>query len=227
MKTLLLGLLLLGFARVTWADDKADLDKRINALTTRLETLQAKPDKAIPWDKLSKAQGIILLERVKGGLVFGYEDGRGVAMVKDKKSHKWSAAAFMTSGTTSFGLQAGGEQSFYVVLLMTTNSAFLMTEPNFNFGGEARASAGNAHDGTDTTTNSVDMPIQVYDDRNGFYGGAVVKGGTLAPDDKANTTYYGGSFTMKDILFDKKVKATQPAIDLAAKLTELSKKPKN
>lgn len=218
--------MLVGLAQAAFAVDQADLDKRIHALTGRLETLQSKPDKAIPWETLNKAQGIILLEKVKGGLVFGYEGGNGVAMVREAKSHKWSAAAFMASSASSFGLQAGGEQSFYVVLLMNTNSARSMTEPNFDFGGEARGTAGNAHGGADSTVSSADQPILIYDDRNGFYNGAVVKGGTLSPDDKANTAYYGGFFTMKDILFDKKVKPTQPAIDLAKKLNEFSKKPK-
>ena len=102
-----------------------------------------------------------------------------------------------------------------------------MVEPNFNFGGEARGTAGNAHGGADSTIDSAEQPILIYDVRNGFYNGAVVKGGTLSPDEKANTAYYGGYFTMKDILFDKKVKPTKPAIELANKLNELSKKPKD
>jgi SH3 domain-containing YSC84-like protein 1 len=227
MKTILLGLMLLGLVQTTFAIDQAELDKRIAALTGRLVTMQTKPDKAIPWDTLKKAQGIILLERVKGGLVFGYEGGNGVAMVREGKSHKWSPAAFMASSASSFGLQAGGEQSFYVILIMNTNSAASMIEPNFNFGGEARGTAGNAHGGADSTIDSAEQPILIYDDRNGFYNGAVVKGGTLSPDEKANTAYYGGYFTMKDILFDKKVKPTKPSIELANKLNELSKKPKD
>ncbi len=95
MKMLTLGLVLLGFASSTFATDKVQLDNRIRTLTGKFEELQVKPDKCVPADNLRKAQGIILLDRTKAGLVFGYQGGGGVALVKDPKTAKWSAAGFM------------------------------------------------------------------------------------------------------------------------------------
>ena len=88
MKTLTVGLLVLGFVSSTFAVDKVALDNRIRTLTGKFEELQSKPDKCVPAETLRKAQGILLLDRTKAGLVFGYHGGGGVAMVKDAKG-KW------------------------------------------------------------------------------------------------------------------------------------------
>jgi lipid-binding SYLF domain-containing protein len=219
MKTLLLGLILLGFAASALAIDKAELDNRIRTLTAKLETLQQKPDKRIPADNLRKARGIILLDRTKAGFIFAYQGGGGVALVKDAKTDKWSTVAFLAANEASLGFQVGGQQSFYVILLMNTNATRLLTEPNFEFGGEARGTAGNTTSGVEGTVSSAEQPTLVYDDRKGLYGGAAVKGGAIAPDDEANRAYYEQSVTMQDILFDKKVKATKAASELAAKIS--------
>jgi lipid-binding SYLF domain-containing protein len=227
MKKLFAALMLFAVANAALALTHEELDNRINALAAKLDEMQRKPDKAIPADLLAKAQGIILLEKVKGGLVFGYEGGHGIAMVREGRTHRWSPAAFMASSASSFGLQAGGEQNFFVILVMNTNSTRLMTEPNFDFGGEARGTAGNSHGGAESTINSDEAPVLIYSDRTGFYNGAVVKGGTLSPDKDANQVYYGDFYTMRDILMDHKVKATQDAINLGKKLNEFSRKPRN
>jgi len=46
------------------------------------------------------------------------------------------------------------------------------------------------------------------------------KGAFLAPDSNADLAYYGQFLTVKEILFDKKVKPTPAAIDLAKKISD-------
>lgn len=220
----MLGLILLGFACSTLAIDKVELDNRLRLLTAKFEAMQQKPDKSVPAENLRKAQGIILLDRTKAGFLFAYQGGGGVALVKDPKSQEWSPAAFLAANEASLGFQIGGEQNFYVILLMSTNATRLLTEPNFEFGGEARGTANNTSvaEGGKVTTPQRD--VLVYDDRKGLYGGAAIKGGAISPDDQANRVYYGEVLTVKDILFDHKVKATEAASDLARKLNDHSKR---
>src|SRR5437879_12618216 len=97
MKTIMLGLIMLGFAASALAIDKAELDNRIRTLTDKLEALQQKPDKRIPADNLRKARGIILLDRTKAGFIFAFQGGGGVALVKDPTTDKWGPAAFLTA----------------------------------------------------------------------------------------------------------------------------------
>jgi lipid-binding SYLF domain-containing protein len=217
--------LLLGVAGSAWALDKAALDNRIRQLTAKFEAMQQKPDRYIPPETLRKAHGIILLDRTKAGFVFAYQGGGGVAMVRDPKSRKWSPPAFLEANEASLGFQLGGEQAFFVILLMNTNVTRLLTEPTFEFGGEARGTAGDETAGAKGTITSTEKQILVYDDRKGLYGGAAIKGGAIGPHAEANHTYYESSVTMMDILFGKKVKPTEPASALAAKFDQFSKPP--
>jgi SH3 domain-containing YSC84-like protein 1 len=224
MKKTMIGLVVLSCVLSATAVEKAELDRRIRALTDKFEALQQQPDKAVPAENLRKAQGIILLDRTKAGFIFAYQGGGGLALARDSKSGRWSPAAFLSANEASLGFQAGGEQNFYVILLMSTNATRLLTEPSYDFGGEARGTAGDSSVGVERKISSNGRPVLVYDERKGFYGGAAMKGGAIAPDDEANRVYYGQFVTMRDILFDKKVKSTETATDLAAKITEHSKK---
>ena len=226
MKTTLFCLVLVSCALSASAVDKADLDNRIRTLTDKFDALQRQPDKAVPADTLRKAQGIILLDRTKAGFIFAYQGGGGVAMVRDTKTGKWSPTAFMKANEASLGFQIGGEQNFFVILLMNTNATRLLLESNFDFGGEARGTAGDNSTGVEGMVTSTEAAVLVYDDRKGLFGGAAIKGGAVESDEKANSIYYEESASAKDILFHKKVKPTESATELAAKITEYSKKPK-
>lgn len=223
MKTILSSLIL-GFALSALAVDKAELDNRVRELTAELDAMQ-RSAKAVPADALRKAQGIVLLSRTKAGFIFAYQGGGGVAVVKDAKTGEWSPTAFLSANEASLGFQIGGEQNFYVILLMNTNATRLLTEPKFEFGGEARGTAGDATSGVEGKVTSVEQPVLVYDSRQGLFGGVAIKGGGIVPDDGANRAYYGEFPSMRDILFDKKVKHSEATTALIARIIELSKPP--
>lgn len=92
----------------------------------------------------------------------------------------------------------------------------------FDFGAEARGTAGDVSAGTERSLDKPDQQLWVYDDRRGLYGGMALKAGALTPDNEANRVYYGQFLTINDILFDKKAKPTQSSKDLAAKIAEYS-----
>ena len=215
--------LLLGLATAASAVDKAELDNRIRAFTAKFEALQQKPDKAIPVETLRKAHGIVLLDRTKAGFVFAFQGGSGVALVKNAESGQWSPAAWMAANEASLGFQLGGQQSFVVLLLMTTNATRALIEANLEFGGEARGTAGDTSSGAEGKIQSKPASVLVYDDTKGLYGGAAVKAGALAPDPEANRVYYDQFLTMQEILFDRKVKPTEAVTGLITKFNEQSK----
>jgi lipid-binding SYLF domain-containing protein len=109
-------------------------------------------------------------------------------------------------------------------MLMNTNAARILTDSDIEFGGEASGTAGETSGGVEGKVSTTERSILVYDDRNGLYGGAAIKGGSLSPDEKANQLYYGQYLTMEDILFNKKVKQTETVATLAEKVAQLSKK---
>lgn len=223
IKPILLGLALLGLAVSATAVEKKELEGRLSKLTAQFEALQQKADKRVPAEVLRKAQGIILLDRTKAGFIFAYQGGAGVALVKDPKSEKWSPAAFLKADEASLGFQIGGEQAFYVILLMDTNATSRLTNPQAEFGGEARGTAGDVSAGEGVRFSSHAQSVLIFSDRKGLYGGATIKGGAVSPDEAANRVYYGQPLTLKDILFDKKVKPTESASELARKVIQHSK----
>jgi len=226
MKYILSTLLLLGLVAPAFAIDKPALDKRVNKLTTKFEAMQIKPDKRIPADKLKKAKGIILLDRTKAGLIFAYQGGSGVAMLRDKYG-KWSPPAFLKANEASLGFQIGGQQAFFVILLMHDSAVKMLTEGNVSFGGEASGTAGNSADGVDGTLDSTEQMTLVYSDKSGLYGGASLKGGALTPDTEANIAYYNEYLSSKEILQDKKGKPTEAAKRLIEIIDKNSKPAKN
>lgn len=211
---------MLGFAASALALDKVELDYRINKLTAKFVALQQKPDKRIPAETLRKARGIVLMERTKAGFLFAYQGGNGVALVKDAQSEQWSPAAFVRASEASLGFQIGGQQSFVVILLMNNTAKDMLTDLNYKFGGEASGTAGQDSAGAEGVVSSIEAPVLVYSDRKGLYGGAAIKGDTLAPDTDANVAYYEQAVTMKEILFENKVKPTEATSELIKKITE-------
>jgi lipid-binding SYLF domain-containing protein len=220
---LIAAVLVLGLAGVALAIDKNQLDTRIQKLMQRLETMQEKPDKAIPADKLKQAKGIIIMDRTKAGFIFAYMGGKGVALVRNGKTGKWGPAGFVEASEASLGAQIGGQSSLYVILMMTTNSIRMVRDSNFEFGGEASGTAGDASSGVKGTSNSTDAVVLVYDDSRGLFGGAAIKGDSINPDSDANLAYYGESYTMKQIISGEKVKTTPVVDELIKKLDGYSK----
>src|SRR5258708_3577714 len=79
----LAALLFVGIAVSGLAAERNNLDLRIRNLTAKFEAMQAKPGKAIPPEVLQKAQGIILLDGTRAGVLFAYQHASGIALVKD------------------------------------------------------------------------------------------------------------------------------------------------
>lgn len=204
-------------ATAAFGADKADLDNRIRKLTAKFTALQANPDKAIPAATLKQAQGIVLLDRTKAGFIFAFQGGGGLAMIRDAKSGKWSAPAFLSANEASLGFQIGGQQSFLVILLMNTNATRRFIAGDIEFGGEARGTAGNSTAVAEGNLKS-QPSVLVYDDRKGLYGGAALKGGAISADEAANQTYYEQYVTLEDVLLKHKFKPGETAAALAEKI---------
>ncbi len=205
------------------AVDKAGLEKKLEKLTAKFVAMQHKPDKRVPDDVLKKAQAVILLDRTKAGFIVAYQGGGGVALAKDKRSGKWGSPAFFSANEGSIGFQIGGQQSFIVIVMMNAEGTRLLTDPSFEFGGEARGTAGDQSSGVGADVSNVERAVLVYDDREGLFGGAALKGGAMSPDEEANRVYYGEPLTVKEILFEKQLKASPAAERLAQALTPEAK----
>lgn len=221
MKTLLLGILMMGLAISAKAVDKTQLDDRIRTITDKFSAMQANQSTAVPVNQLAAAKGIILLDRTGGALVFGFHSGNGVALTRDDAG-KWGPVGFVGSTGASLGAQIGGTRDFFVVLLMTQGAVEQLKQSSMDFGAQASAVGGSTFAGAQASTGTTPSVI-VYSAHNGLYAGAAIKGGSISTDNDANQVYYGKAVSMDDILFSRQVEPGPAASDLIAKLDQYSK----
>lgn len=207
--------LTLALAANAFAASKEKVEERVSELITQFKNMQSDPETKIPPSVLQKAEGLVILHTVKGGFVFGGEAGHGIGIVKDTKTEEWSPIAFIKTVKGSFGFQAGGQASDFVIVMMNPAGTKLLVNPKLKIGGDVQATAGPKSAGFETAASTDKTPVLVYTRSKGAYGGASVEGGGFTPDDKANDAYYGKKgLSMQDILYQGTVKKTPDSEEL-------------
>ena len=109
MKKLMTLVAILSLTSIGWAGSsrEATIDRLDHAARVLHETMAA-PDSGIPEEVLEHAKCVAVVPNLlKGGFVFGAENGRGVATCRT--ANGWSAPAFFAITGGSWGLQIGME----------------------------------------------------------------------------------------------------------------------
>ena len=184
---------------------------------------------SIPDDVLNKAECVIVIPSMKkAGFIVGAEYGRGVMTCRGGAnfSGPWSAPAMMQSTGGSFGLQAGGQASDFVILVMNDKGARAVMNGKAKLGADASVAAGPVGRDAQASTNAA-MSAQMlsYSKAQGVFGGLSLSGTTLGPDDGANEKLYGKKVTATEIISGSAGPAPDSAHELLAVLTQ--KSPKN
>ncbi len=158
----------------------------------------------IPQSVIDKADCVVVLPSVlKAAFVIGASYGRGVMTCRtgDSMRGPWGAPSMMALEGGSFGLQAGGQATDFVLLLMSERSASSILTSKVKIGGDASAAAGpvgrNASAETDVTFRA---EILTYSRARGLFAGISLAGSTLRPDNGGNQALYGRKIPSKDIV---------------------------
>ncbi|MFV1994359.1 MAG: lipid-binding SYLF domain-containing protein [Verrucomicrobiales bacterium] len=204
------------------AEDVTKLDVRIRQSGDYLDLLQANRAKAIPARVLAKAEAIVIMRQYKVGFVIGAKGGSGVALVRNKKTRRWSPPAFVNAGEGSVGWQIGGEKSDSVILFMDQKGMEALNGGAFKLGVDVSAAAGPVAGGGQANFDNIREPVLVYANTKGLYAGASIQGGGAAPDGKANMAYYG--MNMKGVHLSGKAKLTPSGQNLINKIEAYSKR---
>jgi lipid-binding SYLF domain-containing protein len=223
MKRLLLIAAVLSLTAAASATEykRADYVARLQTCEAILQSTMLYPASAIPADVLRRAKGIVIINQVQVGLLFGVKDGWGVALVK-KPNGQWSLPVFIKAGELSFGLQAGGKSIEKIFVLLDDASTRLLFKSRFNFGLDAKAVAGPHAAEAERTTDTFTVQVLVYSNVNGFYAGATVKTGTITPLIAATQQFYNTDYGFPEILFSDWVAAQPEAQPLMNALQRLS-----
>ena len=209
------------------ADEDAD-NARIKASGDVLRELLNGPN-GIPINLLNKAECVVVLPSVKkAGFIVGAQYGKGVMTCRSGENFKgnWSAPIMMQSSGGSFGLQAGGQATDFVVLVMNDKGARSVLKGNAKLGTDASVAAGPVgRDAEASTTASMTAEMLSYSHAQGVFAGVSLSGTSLGPDRGANEKVYGKKGITGEDIFSGSVQAPPAADALLATLQ--SKSPAN
>jgi SH3 domain-containing YSC84-like protein 1 len=190
----------LGVASVACAETREDVQNRLDNAALVLHQIMAAPDNGIPEEVLEHAKCIAIVPHmIKGGFVFGAENGRGV--VTCRTANGWSAPAFFAITGGSWGLQIGVEGVDVVMIFQGDRGMQRMEASNFKIGADASAAAGpvgrNASAGTDWNLNT---QVLTYSRAKGAFAGLTLSGANVRQDDDSMEAFYGNHISTRRVL---------------------------
>jgi len=195
------AILSLGVASAAWAEsDRGATVNRMDHAGRVLHEIMAAPDNGIPQEVLEHAKCIAVVPHLlKGGFVFGAENGRGVATCRTADG--WSAPAFFAITGGSWGLQIGVEGVDLVMIIQNDNGMRRLIGSGFELGADASAAAGpvGRHASADTNW-KLDTEILTYSRAKGAFAGLTLNGASIRRDEESTEAIYGHDISTRRIL---------------------------
>ncbi len=152
--------------------------------------IMAAPDRGIPEEVLEHAKCVAVVPHMlKGGFVFGGENGRGVATCRTAKG--WSAPAFFAITGGSWGLQIGVEGVDLVMIIQNERGMQQLLNSKFSLGADASASAGPVGRHASANTDwKMETEILTYSRAKGIFAGLTLDGAVIRRDDDSMRAIY-------------------------------------
>jgi lipid-binding SYLF domain-containing protein len=202
-------------------------DRVANSGTVMREVLQLRS--GIPASLLQKAECVIVVpSTLKFAFGFGGSYGRGVMTCRGGTDFQgpWGAPSMIALGGGSFGFQAGGQATDFVLLLMNQRAASSILTSKVKLGANASAAAGIVgREQTVATDAFLRAQIISYSRARGLFAGVSLEGSTLRPDNRANRKLYGKDMSAKAIVLESEVSPPSSALELLSILN--TKSPSN
>lgn len=204
---LLVGLLLAmgspGEPRQAIAAEKTEAQSIVDKSKATLADLLN--DNVFSWlhEHLRGAKGVVIFPQViKGGFFVGGSGGTGVLLVRNEVTGSWSAPAFYTLGSVTFGLQIGGEAAEVIMVAMDQKAVDSLLSSSVKLGGDVSIAIGPIGGGAKgaVTIPEVTADFVSFTRAKGLYGGLNLEGALLAVRDGLNSAYYGRSVSPREIL---------------------------
>jgi len=212
----------IGTARAADSDDMAKINDRVKESGFVIQAL-TNSSSGVPLDILRKADCVIILPSVKkAAFIVGAQYGRGVMTCRGGADFtgKWSAPSMMQSMGGSFGFQAGGQATDFVILVMNDKGARALMNGKVKLGGDASIAAGPIGRTAEASTNAtMSAEMLSYSRAQGVFAGISLSGSSLGPDDDANTILYGKKISATDIVSKHEVVSPSSAKLMLTTLT--------
>jgi SH3 domain-containing YSC84-like protein 1 len=217
--------LCLVITNIAVAEDNAKEQERVQESGNVMKDL-VNSSSGVPIGLLNKAECVIILPSVKkAGFVVGASYGRGVMTCRGGANFQgpWSAPTMMQSSGGSFGLQAGGQATDFVVLVMNDKGARALMKGKAKLGADASIAAGPVGRNAEASTNAaMSAEMLSYSRAQGVFAGVSLSGASLGPDGGANEKLYGKKVDATQIIDGSAGPAPASAKELLDVLTQKS-----
>ena len=204
MKKIMLCVVLVSLTSLGWAQSHREKSaERLDNSAKVLHEIMAAPDNGIPEEILDHAKCIAVVPHmIKGGFVFGAENGRGVATCRTASG--WSAPAFFAITGGSWGLQIGVEGIDLVMIIQNDRGMQRLLQSKFELGADASAAAGpvGRHASADTDW-KLNTEILTYSRAKGAFAGLTLDGASIRRDDDSMRAVYGRYASTRAVLTGK------------------------
>ncbi len=166
---------------------------KVREATEAIEDILRIPEKSIPPSLLWRANALAIIPNViKVGFMVGGRFGRGIVLVRDKNTGRWSNPVFLNLAGGSFGFQIGAQAADIVLVFMNKRGLDSLVNGKFTLGADAAVAAGpvgrHASAATDIQFKS---EILSYSRSRGLFAGVALDGSVLDIDGPANASFYG------------------------------------
>jgi lipid-binding SYLF domain-containing protein len=208
------------------AQDRETL--RLEEAATVLKEIMNVPDN-IPQELIDKAECVIVVPGTKkGAFIFGGSYGRGAIICRSGENFNsaWGAPAMFRLYQGSFGLQIGGQETDFVMLIMNRRGANSIIGSKVRLGAEASVAGGpKGRTAAAATNEAMRAEVLTYSRARGVFAGLSLEGANLQQDNSANEAVYGRKLTARQIVRGGAVQPTAEGRQLSDFLN--SKSPRN
>jgi lipid-binding SYLF domain-containing protein len=225
-KVLIFGAAVLVLITTGVRGDDGDLDKAIDKAAEILDKYANEKNDTAPAEAFQKAKGLAILNVMKAGFIFSGSGGTGLVTVK-MKNGKWSLPSAISAGGFGVGLQAGGSNIDYVILMNSDEAVEQFSkEGNYRGGVEAEGTAGTEGRNLSAGMAGMSAPVTSYSFSEGLFGGVSTSSLAFGVEDDTNESFYGQKLESKDILAGKVKKVPGSVQKLWKALEEADRKTK-
>lgn len=155
---------------------------------------------------LSRAKGVMICPSIfRMSFVFGGSGGGCVLLSRDANG-SWSAPAFYSMGSGSFGLQAGIQDAEIMLFIMTRKGLTAILDSQFKIGADASVAFATIGAGMEgSTTAALRADIVAVEKTKGLFAGISLQGSMMSSDSVGNRAYYGQPVGPEDIVVTMRV----------------------
>src|SRR5262252_6735008 len=207
-------------------DTHSEKDRLQNAGKVMREVLDIPDD--IPSDLLFRSWCVVVMPSVlKAAFIVGASYGRGAMVCRTGRNYTgpWGAPAMYALEGGNFGLQAGGEATDYVFLVINNRGADSLLHSKVKLGADVSVAGGPKGRSAAADTDAfMRTEILTYSRARGVFAGVAVEGSTLRPDNRGNRELYGRKISADEIIRESSASAPEAGHNLTATLQKASPK---